>query len=379
MPHSKDLFDDSTMTFGEHLEALRSHLWKALIGLLLCVIVALHPTISQNVIGLIRLPLDNALAEYGKPPSEDEDFFGKFLNAIGMGDADEPGSPPASDGTAEEGETNGNGAAAADPEANEPPANAAVPEPPLPEPTGDPRIDALRLEMRDVRVELGELKAAFLAQRPTPTNTADSTGAAEVAGETRQRIMPQTLNVQEAFMIYLKVAFVSGLVIASPWVFYQLWLFVAAGLYPHERKYVYIYMPISLGLFAVGALFCFFAVFPIVLQFLLSFNKWMGVEPNIRLSEWLSFAILLPVMFGLSFELPLVMLFLERISIFEVRDYREKRRMSILVIAIVSMFLTPADPLSMLMMMFPLLLLYELGILMCQYSPSRSPFGAEAV
>lgn len=189
---------------------------------------------------------------------------------------------------------------------------------------------------------------------------------------------PVTLNVQEAFLTYLKVAFIAGLLFSSPWVFYQLWLFVAAGLYPHERKYVYVYLPMSTMLFIGGALFCFFAVFPFVLKFLLGFNAWLGVTPQIRLSEWISFAIVLPLMFGIAFQLPLVMLFLERISIFDAEGYRQKRRMAVLVIAVLSMFLTPADPMSMLMMMFPLIGLYELGILLCTYSPVKSPFETEA-
>ena len=131
-------------------------------------------------------------------------------------------------------------------------------------------------------------------------------------------------------------------------------------------------------LFLGGVTFCFFAVFPFVLDFLLSFNEWLGVNPQIRLSEWISFAILMPLMFGIAFQLPLVMLFLERISIFDAAGYREKRRMAVLVIAVLSMFLTPADPMSMLLMMFPLILLYEFGILLCAYSPAKSPFETEA-
>ena len=180
-----------------------------------------------------------------------------------------------------------------------------------------------------------------------------------------------TLNVQEAFMTYLKVAFIAGLLIASPWVFREIWMFVAAGLYPHERKYIYIYLPMSLFLFTGGAVFCFYAVFPFVLKFLLSFNAMLDVNPQIRLSEWINFAVMLPVMFGVSFQLPLVMLFLERISVFEISDYREKRRMAILVIAFLSMILTPADPMSMLLMMFPLTLLYELGIILCGFKAHK--------
>ena len=151
-------------------------------------------------------------------------------------------------------------------------------------------------------------------------------------------------------------------------------MFVAAGLYPHEQRYVYVFLPFSLVLFLGGILFCFYLVFPFVLTFLLGFNDWLGVTPQIRLSEWISFAVMLPLLFGVSFQLPLVMLFLDRLSIFNADIYRTKRRVAILVISIVSMMLTPADPASMVMMMFPLILLYELGIWLCQYMAHRNPF-----
>ncbi|MBQ18678.1 MAG: twin-arginine translocase subunit TatC [Planctomycetaceae bacterium] len=205
-------------------------------------------------------------------------------------------------------------------------------------------------------------------------------GEFAVFRETADRMdKPITLNVQEAFMTYLKVALVGGIVFASPWIFYQVWLFVAAGLYPHEQKYVYIFLPCSLVLFMGGALFCFFLVFPFILHFLLGFNDWLEVTPQIRLSEWISFAVMLPLLFGVSFQLPLVMLFLERLSIFDATAYREKRRVATLVIAIISMLLTPADPASMLMMMMPLILLYELGIWLCRYMASRNPFQPETI
>ena len=130
-------------------------------------------------------------------------------------------------------------------------------------------------------------------------------------------------------------------------------------------------------LFLVGVVFCFYAVFPFVLSFLLGFNSMLDVQPQIRLSEWISFAVTLPLMFGVSFQLPLVMLFLERISIFEVNAYREKRRMAVLVIAFLSMMLTPADPMSMLLMMIPLVFLYEFGIMLCSLGAKKSGFEDE--
>ena len=193
-----------------------------------------------------------------------------------------------------------------------------------------------------------------------------------------QSLEPVTFNVQEAFMTYLKVSLIASIVFASPWIFFQIWQFVAAGLYQHERKFVYIYGTMSLLLFIAGAAFCFYAVFPFVLEFLLGFNSNIGVTPQIRLSEWISFAVMLPLMFGISFQLPLVMRFLTAISIFDVAVYRSKRRLAILVIAFLSMVLTPADPFSMLLMMIPLILLYELGIVLCGLASSRNPFEGEA-
>ena len=306
-PHSHDLFDESTMSFGDHLEALRIHLWKALIGLAICVVGALF--IGHKIVAVVRAPIDSALKEYNldKLPEEES-------------------------------------------------------------PEEQKTIEELIASLNEKENQTAETKALQKI-------LSDYQNRIDNLEETMSE--PVTLAVQEAFTtIYLKVSFVAGLVFASPWVIYQIWQFVAAGLYPHERKYVYIYLPISIFLFLGGAFFCFYAVFPFVLNFLLGFNKLLGVNPQIRLSEWISFAITLPVMFGLSFQLPLVMLFLERISVFNLQDYHEKRRMAILIISIISMLMTPADPMSMVLMMLPLILLYELGILMCKYFPSAnaSPF-----
>ncbi len=179
----------------------------------------------------------------------------------------------------------------------------------------------------------------------------------------------QALRAEEAFMIWVKAAVVAGLIISSPWIFYQIWIFVAAGLYPHEKKYVFIYLPFSLALFLAGAALAFFFVFRPVLSFLFSFNEWMNIEPDLRIGEWLGFVLFLPVGFGISFQLPLVMLFLNRIGIFTVKVYLEKWRLAVLVIFVLSMFLTPADPISMLLMAVPLTVLYFGGVLMCLYMP----------
>jgi sec-independent protein translocase protein TatC len=188
----------------------------------------------------------------------------------------------------------------------------------------------------------------------------------------------QVLNAQEAFMIWMKAALVSGLVISAPWVFVQIWNFVAAGLYPHEKNYVYLYMPISLALFLAGASLAFFAVFEPVLNFLFQFNSGMNAEFEPRIGEWLGFVLILPLGFGLSFQLPLVMLFLNRIGVVSLDLYVGQWRIAVLAIFLIAMVLTPADPISMLLMALPLCVLYLLGIIMCKYMPKgRNPF-AEA-
>lgn len=105
-----------------------------------------------------------------------------------------------------------------------------------------------------------------------------------------------TLRMEEGFMSYMKVCFFAGLLLASPWVFYQLWLFIAAGLYPHERKYVHVYLPLSITLFVLGAMSGYFYAFPLMLDFLIGFNKWLGIGFSPRLSEYISMAMLMPLM-----------------------------------------------------------------------------------
>lgn len=189
-------------------------------------------------------------------------------------------------------------------------------------------------------------------------------------------VQPQALSATEPFMIWVKAGVFTGLIVASPWALLQIWLFVAAGLYPHEKKYVYIFLPISLLLFFSGALLAFFFVFEPVLDFLFSFNASMGIAPDIRINEWLSFVMFLPLGFGIAFQLPLVMLFLNRINVFTIRTYLDKWRIAVMIIFVLSMLLTPADPVSMIMMAVPLTVLYFLGIGLCYWFPTpENPYG----
>jgi sec-independent protein translocase protein TatC len=183
-----------------------------------------------------------------------------------------------------------------------------------------------------------------------------------------------TFNVTEAFMVYFKVSLVTGLVIGSPWIFFQIWSFIAVGLYPHEKKYVNYYLPFSIGLFLAGAALCEFAVLPKAIEVLLSFNEWMGLEPDLRLNEWLGFAMMMPLIFGISFQTPLVMLFTDKIGIIEADTYRSYRKIAWFVLAIIAAVITPTvDAVSMLFLWVPLCFLYELGIILARFQ-TKTPF-----
>ncbi|MCL2305888.1 MAG: twin-arginine translocase subunit TatC [Planctomycetaceae bacterium] len=181
----------------------------------------------------------------------------------------------------------------------------------------------------------------------------------------------KALGAHEAFMIFVKAALVVGFVVASPGVFYSIWSFVAAGLYYHERKYVYMFMPFSISLFIAGAALAFFVVFRFVLDFLFAFNAWMDIDPDTRISEWMSFALMLPVGFGISFQLPLVLFVLERVGILTLDIMISKWKIAVLIIVVISVLLTPSDPYSMLLMAVPLTVLYFFGIALCYVFPKK--------
>jgi len=179
----------------------------------------------------------------------------------------------------------------------------------------------------------------------------------------------RALSITETIVIWMKIGFYLGVIIASPWIFYQIWSFIAAGLYPEEKRLVNYYLPISIGLFLSGVTLCYF-ILPIGIHYLLNFNAWLNIEPDLRLTEWLSFAIMMPLIFGIAFQLPLVMFSLDRFGILSVDFYIRHWKVVIFVLLILSGFFQAApDPLSMFMLAIPMWCLYGLGILMCKMVP----------
>ena len=330
-----DLFADSTMSFGEHLEELRK-------CLIYCIYSIALGTCAGFLFGMpavkyIQIPVEQSLAKYHIAKSEtrlraelaasqNQGFSREILDVSGK----------------------------------------------------------YRLVVEKRYLFPGEIERALNYQPMTGDNLSAPRPAIPRTTHYEEKPIPifffrevddltstKSLNTYEPFGMYLKASLIIGIIFASPFVAYHLWAFVAAGLYPHEKKYVYYYIPVSITLFIVGAVFAFFFVFQYVLDFLFRFNSWMNIEPDPRISEWVGFAMLLPIGFGLSFQLPVVMFVLERVGIFSLKQYLASWRLSVFVIWVLAMLLTPGDPGSMILMSVSLTILYFGGILSCWLFPRK--------
>lgn len=166
---------------------------------------------------------------------------------------------------------------------------------------------------------------------------------------------------QGAFFTYMKVALVASIFGTSPISFYQIWAFIAPGLYREEKRAVLPLAFFSSLFFLSGAAFCFFLVFPIAFQFFMGFAT-DTIVPMISVEEYLSFALKLLIAFGLVFEMPLFSYFLSRFGILSPEFMRRTRRYAILLIFIVAAILTPPDVFSQCLMALPMLFLYEVSI-----------------
>jgi len=336
---SEDLFSHTRMSLGDHIEELRRHMIKALIGFLIGMVIGFFiskPIVEQIAApvegGLMRLynkRLDRVMDDRARLEKEYQDQLERRRIA-----REKAGLPP----------------------------------------EGNPRLDVL-VSPKDLLEFQGLPSEGASTEKKQLTLDVDPIQLYGINESAQGIVKPPkltSLNVTEVFMVYLKVAMYSGIVISSPWIFYQMWMFVAAGLYPHERRYVHLYMPLSLGLFLLGVALCWFIVLPYGVDYLLGWNEYMGVEAELRINDWLGFAIMMPVIFGAVFQTPIIMFFIERVGLVDVSFYTRHRKMAIFILLAAGGLLSVAPDLgSMLMLGLPMWALYEVGILMCKYMPRR--------
>ncbi len=350
-PDPEDMFNDSRMSFGDHIEDLRAHLIRALKGFLIGMILGIWP-LGQFVLGIITAPVEQQLRAFEIRKIDRDLKAAEAQIAEGALRV-----PPIT-------------------------VNITI----IKKPVGDdgkrPILDKMVRGTEKLLVELNvhHLLDENLRNRGNVEKVearidnpfAFVQNVMEMAAKIKRPGLT-TMSITEGFFVYFKVALLTGLVLSSPWVFYHVWMFVAAGLYPNEKRLVNVYLPFSLVLFISGVVLCQFAVMPRAVGALLWFNEWLGLDADLRLNEWLGFALMMPIVFGLSFQTPLVMMFVHRIGVMSAQSFRDKRRIVWFSMSVFAALITPTpDPITMLFLWVPMCALYELGILLCVYQGEQS-------
>lgn len=359
-----DIFDSSRMSFGDHLDELRTRMIRAIYGLVICLFIGFildgigtalerpYIGIGKPMIDIITDPVETQVRDFYYRRAEMDRI--KKLEGLKASDPDEVQR------IRKKLDANGNS------------------------------IDALSYEERltllgapeemPVSLPVAAFAEVFGAPKPgAPTeihmklkvypaylSSLSKTGDAIVGSKKYLA----TLSAQEGFVVYFKVSLICGLVLASPVILYQFWAFVGAGLYPHEKRYIGLMVWPSVILFVGGVLLCQFLVLPNAVKALLKINEWLGFDPDIRLNEWLGLALILPLVFGISFQTPLVMIALNRLGMFTAQDYLARWRGACFGMAVFAAVITPTpDPVTMLYLFAPMFGLYLFGVGVCHYFP----------
>lgn len=195
-----------------------------------------------------------------------------------------------------------------------------------------------------------------------------------VAGESGRRLIFTALH--ETFFTYLKVALFASIFISLPFILMQIWIFVAPGLYKNEKSVVIPYLIATPVLFLLGAALVYFFIMPLAIKFFLSFESIGGqgslpIQLEAKVNEYLSLIIRLIFAFGISFQLPVLLTLLARVSLVSSDGLRNNRKYVIVGVFIVAAIITPPDPISQIGLGIPILLLYEISILAVKYIESK--------
>ena len=195
-----------------------------------------------------------------------------------------------------------------------------------------------------------------------------------VAGESGRRLIFTALH--ETFFTYLKVALFASIFISLPFILMQIWIFVAPGLYKNEKSVVIPYLIATPVLFLLGAALVYFFIMPLAIKFFLSFESIGGqgslpIQLEAKVNEYLSLVIRLIFAFGISFQLPVLLTLLAKVSLVSSDGLRNNRKYVIVGVFIVAAIITPPDPISQIGLGIPILLLYEISILAVTYIESK--------
>jgi sec-independent protein translocase protein TatC len=310
---------DTTMSLGDHLEELRARLILAIVGLLIGTGICL--SFGTRIIKFIERPYTKIFQISDNKSQKDEETI-KLLNNLFNNTRLKLAADPNTQGI-------------------------------------EPKTEAFVQKF---------CTEALLILFNDPNYTAIRPSGNQISPERRLQI----LSPAAGFVSYIKIALMAGLILSSPWVFYQIWMFVAAGLYPHEKKYVHSAVPFSAALFVTGALFFLFVVAPLTLGFLVKFNEGvLDARSNFTFADYISFITMLMLVFGMAFQTPVAIFFLNRTSLVSIQALRKSRKFVILIIFIVAAMATPPDVISQVTLAIPLYFLFELGIILSVFAERR--------
>jgi len=180
-----------------------------------------------------------------------------------------------------------------------------------------------------------------------------------------------SLNVTDSFVLSVKLALYVGLVLAAPAILYFVGQFVLPALKPKEKRMLWPGFAAGTLLFIVGAVSCFFLIVPQTLRAFIQASHWLGIEPRWTIDSYIGFVTQFTLMTGLTFEIPLVVLILVRLGILGYATVRSGRKIFIVLAFTIAAFLAPPDPLSMVLMALPLIVLFEVTIWMSWFTERR--------
>lgn len=331
--YDEDFFQDTRMSFGDHLDELRTRMWRAIKGLGLFLILGFILDGLGDRLHFPWLGIGKPMLKVIIDPVEEQvkQYYADRNNAtkIRLDEARKEGGDQKITRTTE-----------------------------FP---GTFRSD----EFPGHTGEVMEVKGTFVF---TPTDIYIAGKQGDDNSDSTKQL--KGLGIMEAFMVYFKMSLLCGVVLACPWIFYQMWAFIGAGLYPHEKKLIHVYLPYSIGLFMGGCVLCQFVVMPRAVDAMLAFYKWIDVDPDLRLNEWLSFALLMPLVFGASFQTPLVMMFLNKIGLVTFETHKKTWRYAMFILAVTTALICPStDVFSWLSLFIPTFGLYLVGVWICYMWP----------